>query len=75
MPDEKTSPVNIDEQPPFTFAQEMERDLKKITNASNGSEDLFKNIMLYHARKQTIFLYDIRHYLNELVKLSETGGL
>ena len=75
MPDEKTSPVNIDKQPPFTFTQEMERDLKKITNASNDPEDLFKNIMLYHARKQTIFLYDIRHYLNEIYKLQEMGNL
>lgn len=70
MPDQ-TSPVHhqSEEQSspaPKTFVEEISANLNSIRDSSTSPTEAYQNTMIYFARKQAIFLYDIRHYLREI---------
>jgi hypothetical protein len=55
------------------FTEEIKHDIKEIEEKNPDLENFYKNAMLYFARKQTVFLYDIRHYLRQLGENKDAG--
>jgi hypothetical protein len=53
----------------MTFVEEIQSDLAKLKSASRDDAEYYQNTMIYFARKQSIFLYDIRHWLKEMFDL------
>ena len=77
---DQTSPVHhqSEEQSslaPKTFTEEISADLNFFRNSSVTPTEAYQNIMMYFARKQTIFLYDIRHYLREIHNFQNVADL
>ena len=72
---EEKNTVQIADPPstPITFVDEVTRDLANIKKTSENYDEYYRNTMVYFARKQAIFLYDIRHWLKELVDMQNIG--
>ena len=72
---EDKNTVQITDPPstPITFVDEIQRDLANIKKTSENYDEYYRNTMIYFARKQAIFLYDIRHWLKELVDMQNIG--